>query len=381
MDARGKRFVEGLESCFEALRDPRVAGRCDHLLIDILAIAILATLSSAADWPDIEQYGKSRVKFLKGFLQLPSGIPSHDTFRRVFGNLDRKQFSACLFRWTQALHEATGGKVIAIDGKTARRSFNGKSGWAALHLVTAWATESGLTLGQMACEEKSNEITAIPELLKLLDIKGSTVTIDAMGCQREIASQIRDQKGDYLLALKGNQSGLEKDMWELVEGAMENDYADVKHTSFESDERGHGRREQRFGKAIEIPKDHPQRTNWKDLKTLVVLTRGRTVGGHEAWETQLYISSAPANAKRLVSAIRRHWSIENSQHWVLDVVFGEDSRRQQSRNGAANLASVRRLAVSLLRQEKTNKRGIKNKRLACALDTDYLMKVLANAQF
>ena len=198
-----------VERCFSGLHDPRVQGRCDHLLIDILAIAILAVMCGAEDWPDIEVFGKGRPTWLKGFLQLPNGIPSHDTFRRVFGLLDRKQFAACLFQWTQALHEATGGKVIAIDGKTARRSFNKKSGLKALHLVTAWATESGLTLGQVACEEKSNEITAIPELLKLLNLKGCTVTIDAMGCQKEIAAQIREQKGHYLLGLKGNQSGLE----------------------------------------------------------------------------------------------------------------------------------------------------------------------------
>jgi len=212
MDADAKGFVSGLEKCFKELRDPRVQGRCDHLLIDILAIVLLAVLSSAEDWPDIELFGQRRREWLQGFLQLPGGIPSHDTFRRVLGLLDRKQFAACLFQWTQALHEATGGKVIAIDGKTARRSFRKKSGLAALHLVTAWATENGLTLGQIACEEKSNEITAIPELLKLLSLQGCTVTMDAMGCQKEIAEQIRDQKGHYLLALKGNQSGLANDM-------------------------------------------------------------------------------------------------------------------------------------------------------------------------
>jgi predicted transposase YbfD/YdcC len=381
MDANAKGFVKGLNTCFEQLHDPRVQGRCDHLLIDILAIAVLAVLCGADDWPDIELFGKHREAWLRGFLQLPHGIPSHDTFRRVFGLLDRKQFATCLFQWTQALHKATGGKVIAIDGKTARRSFRKKSGLKALHLVTAWATESGLTLGQIACEEKSNEITAIPELLKLLNLKGSTVTIDAMGCQKEIAAQIRDQKGHYVLALKGNQSGLECDMQQLFEDGLNRDFVDLTHRTHETDETGHGRREQRTCHVIELPQDHPQRAIWRDLRTLAIMTCCRTIGDEETWETRLYVTSHGPSAKQLGQAIRKHWSIENTQHWSLDVTFGEDSRRQQDRHGAANLAAVRRLALSFLRREKTNRRGLKNKRLACALNPNYLLKVLESAAF
>ncbi len=350
-------------------------------MIDILAIAILAALCGAEDWPDIQEFGKRRAAWLKGFLQLPAGIPSHDTFRRVFGLLDRKQFAACLFQWTQALHEATGGKVIAIDGKTARRSFNKKSGLKALHLVTAWASEAGLTLGQIACEEKSNEITAIPELLKLLNLKGCTVTIDAMGCQKEIAAQIRKQKGHYVLGLKGNQSGLEADMMQLAEEAINSDFQGMKHAVHETRETGHGRQEQRTYEVIQIPDDHPQRSIWKDLCTLVIMTCCRVISGVETWETRFYISSLGPKAKALGQAIRQHWGIENTLHWSLDITFDEDARRQQDRHGAANLAAVRRLALSLLRQEKTNKRGLKNKRLACALDPNYLLTVLANAKF
>jgi len=381
MDADAKGFVAGLRTCFSELHDPRVQGRCYHLLIDVLAIALLGVLCGAEDWPDIEVFGKRRAEWLKGFLLLPNGIPSHDTFRRIFGLLDRKQFAACLFQWTQALHEATGGKIIAIDGKTARRSFNKKSGLKALHLVTAWATESGLTLGQIACEEKSNEITAIPELLKLLNLKGCTVTIDAMGCQKDIAAQIREQKGHYVLALKGNQSGLERDMAQVFEDGLNNDFAGLKHATYETNETGHGRREQRICHVMEIPSNHPQRSIWKDLCTLVIMTCCRVIGEVETWETRLYISSHTPNAKALSHAIRKHWSIENTQHWSLDVTFGEDWRRQQDRHGAANLAAVRRLALCLLRQEKTNKRGLKNKRLTCALDSNYLLQVLANAKF
>jgi predicted transposase YbfD/YdcC len=286
-----------------------------------------------------------------------------------------------LFQWTQALHEATGGKVIAIDGKVLRRSLRKKAGLPPLHLVTAWASESGLTLGQIACDDKSNEITAIPELLKLLNLRGCTVTIDAMGCQTEIASQIRHQRGHYVLALKGNQSGLEEDMHELYEQAVNCDFLDLTHATHETNEKGHGRQEQRICEVIEIPKDHPQRARWKDLRTLVILTCCRIVAGVESWETRLYITSHGPKAKELLFAIRKHWSIENTQHWSLDVTFGEDSRRQQDRNGAANLAAIRRLALSLLRQEKSNKRGLKNKRFACALDPNYLLQVLANAKF
>lgn len=235
--------------------------------------------------------GHRREPWLKTFLSLPGGIPSHDTFRRVFGLLDRQQFAACLFPWTQALREASSGQVMAIDGKTLRRSCRKKSGLAALHLVTAWATESGLTLGQIACEEKPNEITAIPQLLKLLNIEGCTVTIDAMGCQKEIAAQIRVQKGHYVLALKGNQSGLEAEVKQLYLEAAETEFAGLKHEVLETEERGHGRHEQRCCEVLEIPADPPQRSRWKDLRTLVLLTCSRTVGDRETSETRLYTAS------------------------------------------------------------------------------------------
>lgn len=381
MDDSGRDFVDGLRVCFADVNDPRVVGRCDHRLLDIIAIAILAVLCGAEDFPDIELFGKARLEWLKSFLELPGGIPSHDTFRRVFGALDRSRFSEALFKWTQALHEATGGKLIGIDGKSLRRSFAKRSGKAMLHLVTAWASESGLTLGQVACEEKSNEITAIPELLKLLSLKGCTVTIDAMGCQKEIATQIRQREAHYVLALKGNQSGLQEDMQELFEQALDKDFQGVPHEVYETSEKSHGRIDERHCHVLEIPKDHPQCAVWKDLRTLVATTSRRIIQGKETWETRYYISSHAPRAKLLAQAIRRHWSIENSQHWVLDVAFNEDARRQQDRNGAANFGAIRRLAVSILRQETSNKRGAKNKRLNCALDPSYLLKVLENARF
>jgi predicted transposase YbfD/YdcC len=377
----GSGFVAGLQKWFRDVVDPRVAGRCDHRLMDIVAITLLAVMSGAEDWPDIEQFGITRRAWLQPFLELPHGIPSHDTFRRVFGLLDRTQFATCLFRWTQALHEATGGKLIAIDGKTLRRSLRKKSGRAALHLVTAWSSDNSLTLGQVACAEKSNEITAIPELLKLLNLKGCTVTIDAMGCQKDIAAQIRRQKGHYVLALKGNQSSLQQDMQALFEQGLNTNFAKLTHESVASTETAHGRTDERTCDVIEIPVDHPQRRDWKDLRTLVIVTSHRITADSDTWESRLYVTSHAPRAKALAHAVRRHWSIENSQHFVLDVTFAEDARRHHDRNGAANLAAVRRLSLSLLRQDTTIKRGIKTKRLTCALDPNYLLHVLESAHF
>jgi predicted transposase YbfD/YdcC len=381
MDDAAQVFVDSLKLCFHDLRDPRVQASCEHRLMDILAISILAVTCGADDWTDIEGFGKSREEWLGTFLELPAGIPSHDTFRRVLSLLEREQFAAGLFRWTQALQEATGGKLLAIDGKSLRRSFAKQSGKAMLHLVTAWASDSGLTLAQVPCAEKSNEITAIPQLLKLLSLKGTTVTIDAMGCQTEIAAQIREQKGHYVLALKGNQSGLQEEMQRLFEQAIDSDFDGLPHDAYQSTETGHGRTDERTCHVIGIPPEHPQRAKWKDLNTLAAVTSRRIVEGKESWETRLYVSSHTPRAKLLANAIRRHWSIENSQHWVLDVTFSEDSRRQQHRTGAANLAAVRRFVVSLLRQEKTHKRGTKCKRLTCGWDTNYLLKVFQNAKF
>jgi predicted transposase YbfD/YdcC len=214
-----------------------------------------------------------------------------------------------------------------------------------------------------------------------LALKGTTATIDAMGCQTEIASQIREQKGHSVLALKGNQSGLQDDMQRLYEQAVDSDFAGLAHAVHQTTETGHGRTDERTCQMIGVPKDHPQRGKWKDLSTLAAVTSRRVVGDKETWETRLYVSSHPPRAPLLAESIRRHWSIENSQHWVLDVAFGEDLRRQQDRNGAANLAAVRRLAVSVLRQETTNKRGAKNKRLHCALDPSYLLRVLHTTKF
>lgn len=380
MDGEAAGFVAGLRECFAELEDPRVENSCDHRLFDILAIGVLSVACGADDWCDMATFARVRLDWLRTFLELPGGAPSHDTFRRVFGLLDRKQFAASLFHWTQALHEATGGKLVAIDGKTLRRTFAKKSGLKALHLVTAWAGENGLTLGQVACEEKSNEITAIPQLLKLLNLKGCTVTIDAMGCQTEIVEEIREQGAHYVLAAKDNQPTLLGDMQDLFEEGLNSDFDGMKHETHTTTEQAHGRTTERTYHAIEIPADHPQRRKWRDLRTLVINTCHTIIDDKETWETRWYISDLTPRAKSLGHAIRKHWGIENGQHWVLDVAFREDSARQQDRNGSANLGSVRRLIVSLLRQEKTLQRGAKAKRMVCALDPSYLLKVFATAK-
>jgi predicted transposase YbfD/YdcC len=380
MDGEGQGFVDGLKACFANLKDPRQEKSCEHLLFDLLAIAVLSVACGADDWCDMATFAQVKLDWLKTFLELPGGAPSHDTFRRVFGLLDRTQFAAHLFHWTQALQEATGGKLVAIDGKTLRRTFAKKSGLRALHLVTAWASENGLTLGLVACEEKSNEITAIPQLLKVLNLKGCTVTIDALGCQTEIVAEIRDQEGHYLLAVKANQPTLQADLSQVFEEALNTDYAGVRHDTHTTQETAHGRTTQRTYQAIELRRDHPQRQKWRDLRTLVFATSHVVKDDQETWETRMYISDLAPRAQSLGAAIRKHWSIENGQHWVLDVAFREDAARQQDRQGSTNLAAVRRLIVSLLRQEQTLQRGAKGKRLACALDTNYLLKVFDTAK-
>lgn len=377
----GNNVVAGVRKCFAGVRDPRVVPRCDHLLTDILTISILAVICGADDWTDLQVFGNVREPWLRQFLELPKGIPSHDTFRRVFELLDRNEFAAGLLQWTQALQEATDSKLVAIDGKTLRRSHRQRGGLAALHLVTAWSTENGLTLGQYATEDKSNEITAIPELLKLLHLKGCTVTIDAMGCQKEIAAKIRAAKADYVLAVKENQPHLYEDMQQHFEEVLEDEGSLPASQHHETEEKGHGRHEQRCYYSTPVPAALRNRESWRDIQSVGCAVNNTVREGRETGLVRYFISSLKPNAKRLANAVRRHWSIENSLHWVLDVAFREDDRRQQERNGAANLASVRRLAVSLLRQDKRITRGAKAKRMVAALEPTYLLHVLKDANF
>ena len=357
---------------FAELPDPRVDRTKKHLLLDILLIAFAAVICGADSWEEVECFGKARQAWLKRFLKLPNGIPSHDTFNRVFAALDAQQFAACFARWMTALWEATGLRPIAVDGKSVRAAAqNTFSG--CLHLVSAWATENHLILGQQAVAEGSNEITAIPELLRVLELKGALVTIDAAGCQVEIARQIRAQGGHYLLAVKGNQAQLLLAVQAAFEQACTTDFKGKRHDSHETSEDAHGRHEERYVTVLYDPQGLPP--EWPDVAAVVLVGREREVDGKNTSTTHFYITSLAGKAATLGRLIRDHWGIENGLHWTLDVAFREDGNRTRSRNAGANLGLLRRAAVSLLKQD-ARKGSIKAKRLNAALDKNYLLRVL-----
>lgn len=359
---------------FADLPDPRVERTKWHRLDDILVITLCAVICGANSFEAVERYGKARYDWLKTFLTLPNGIPSHDTFNRVLSALDRVIFAACFGRWMTDLCEATGLKPIAIDGKACcgapADTFSGR-----LHLVSAWATENKLCLGQAAVEEGSNEITAIPELLKILDLKGALVTIDAAGCQKEIAEQIREKGGDYLLAVKGNQPTLEAAVHAVFERSAEKEFADSQTSATVED--GHGRHEERYVTVIRNPQGLP--AEWPDVGAVVMVAREREVAGKNTSTVHYYITSLRCSAKKLAGYIRGHWGVENGLHWCLDVSFAEDRNRTRDRNAGANLGVIRRVSASLLKQDP-GKGSIITKRLNAALDTDYLLKVLNGFQ-
>jgi predicted transposase YbfD/YdcC len=357
---------------FGKLRDPRVLGRRKHLLLDIVVIALSGVISGCNDWQQIETFGRSRQEWLKKFLRLPHGIPSHDTFERVFDLLDPQAFQACFRAWMQALHEALGLCQIAIDGKTLRGSAVG--GLKGLHLVSAWATANGLSLGQVAVDEKSNEIPAIPKLLELLDVRGALVTIDAMGCQKEIAAKIVEGGGDYLLTVKDNQPTLLTEIQNCFEKALNRDFAGLQHDTYKTEDRGHGRQETRYYHIITDP-ELPSKNEWTQLRVIGMCCSECVRDGKETAEVRFFAGSRQAKAKVYGTALRQHWGIENQLHWQLDVSFDEDSNRVSKRHGAENLALLRRLALSLLKQHP-NKRSIACKRLLAALDPAFLTEVL-----
>jgi len=377
--ARSK--VVSLRECFSVVRDPRREHQRFHNLWDIIAITICAVISGADNWPDVEEYGRCKEAWLESFLELPYGIPSHDTFGRVFALLDPLSFQEGFAKWVHALVEATEGRVIPIDGKTLRHSFDKAKGKGALHLVGAWAAENQVLLGQVAVDAKSNEITAIPKLLELIDVSGAIVTIDAMGCQKEIAAKIVEKGGDYVLALKGNQENLAKDVEKLFQEAIENDFAKLEYDMCRTEDKDHGRTETRLYYVIDIPKEWRERyVDWKDLKTLGMVLCERQVGdATPTVERRFYISSLARKAKPFARAVRSHWGIENKLHWTLDVSFHEDASRLRTGHGPENLALVRRLAASLLQKETTAKQGVAGKRKKAGWDEDYLLQVLGTA--
>lgn len=362
-----------IKKYFRKLRDPRIHRHKRHLLLDIIVITICAVICGCNDWQQIETFARARQDWLRKFLRLPNGIPSHDTFERVFDRLDPQAFQACFRAWMQALHEALGLSQIAIDGKTLRGS--GVGGLKALHLVSAWATANGLSLGQIAVDEKSNEIPAIPKLLELLDLHGALVTIDAMGCQKEIAAKIVEGGGDYVLTVKDNQPSLLADIQACFEKALEQDFAGVHHDSYETEDRGHGRQERRYYDIILDPPALSVQADWQGLRVIGMCYCECVRDGKITGELRYFIGSRKAKAKVYGQALRNHWGIENNLHWQLDVSFLEDQNRVSKRHGAENLALVRRLALSLL-QQHPDKRSLACKRLLAALDPDFLTEVL-----
>ena len=372
--------IASIEYHFADLDDPRIDRTKQHKLLDIVVITICAVICGADDWVAVEIFGKAKHDWLKQFLDLPNGIPSHDTFGRVFGALDPEQFQSCFLNWINAVSEITQGQVIALDGKTLRRSHDKTLGKKAIVMVSAWATANGLVLGQRKVDEKSNEITAIPELLQVLEISGCIITIDAMGCQKEIAADIVEQDADYVLALKENHGNLYEDVELLFDDLEKSRFSAYQYDYERTVNKGHGRIEIRQCWTISDPdvlRCLRGTKDWKKLASVVKVQAERRTGQETTIEDRYYLSSLAGNAQKLLDSSRTHWGIENSLHWVLDIAFREDECRVRKGYGAQNLATLRHIAVNLLKQEKTAKIGTKSKRLRAGWDERYLLKILS----
>jgi len=360
-------------SPFENLTDPRVARTRVHDLFDVVVVALCATIAGSQTWTDIERFGNERLPWLRTFLRLSEGIPSHDTFGRVFAKLNPADLVGCIQQWLDEIGRDIGSH-IAIDGKTLRGSFDKAAGRNPLHLVSAWASETRLTLGQIAVDSKSNEITAIPLLLELLDLKGATVTIDAMGCQKEIAAKIVAGEGDYLLALKDNHPTLHEAAHQEFMAALDADTPEMRrHVTVETNR---GREERREYIALPAPKSLPGFADWVGLATLVMVVRITKIGEVEKGEVSYFLSSLPTKVKKLAKLIRQHWSIENQLHWVLDVNFTEDGSRIRKQHAPQTSAMLRRLAVSILSSDTSINDNIRGKRYRACLSTDALEGIL-----
>jgi predicted transposase YbfD/YdcC len=367
-----------LEECFGDISDPRVEGRCDHRLVEILLIAVCAVLCGAESWSEVEEFGNAKAAWLKQYLTLPAGIPSHDTFSRVFRLLKADEFQRRFMRWVETHFSIVPGQVIAVDGKTARGSRDEFRGQDAIHLVSAWASESGVLLGQRKVDAKSNEITAVPELLKLLFVKGCVVTVDALNCQKDIAQTVIDQQADYVFALKANHPQLHQDVVEWFRWAQARDFRDVNHSFHQTVNKAHGRIEIRRCWAIADPlafESLAHYEGWAGLQSVVMVQRERRSATQQQRETVYYLSSLPADAQRLLAATRAHWSVENTFHWTLDVVFAEDASRVRLDEAPENLAVIRHIALNLLKRHPA-KLGLKRKRFRAALDDSFLLELL-----
>ena len=363
-----------LLSHFADLEDPRVERSRRHNLLDIIALTICGAIAGMKQWTEIEEYARNNEDWLRSFLELPNGVPSHDTFGRVFARLDPEALGECLGNWIAQVSATLEIRHVAIDGKTLRHSFDNATGKAALHLVSAWATEQHLSLGQVAVDDKSNEITAIPKLLELLDLHGALVTIDAMGTQKEIARKIRQGGADYVLAVKGNQEHLLQDVQGCFAKALDGDDG---HDFLSMTERGHGRIETRLISVINTPQGIRDLGQWKDLKAICMVVSERHVVATDTttMEVRYFIGSRKGTAKEYARYVREHWAIENRLHWVLDVQYNEDQSRTRKGHGQQNLARMRRLAVSLLKND-TSKGSIRRKQIRACTNPTFLLKVL-----
>ena len=370
---------------FKTIADPRVDRTKDHDLIDILVIAICALLCAAESFNDMEDFGEAKQDWFKTFLKLRNGIPSHDTFNRVFAALDPKEFLDCFLRWTQSLRQSVAQEIVALDGKALRRALNKKE--SPKYVVSAWAESNNLVLGQLKVQEKSNEIRAVPELLRVLELAGCIVTVDAMGCQKKIAREIMEADADYVLALKGNQETVHQEVKSFLDATLEEKKAKALPTAgvsqavaplqeFQTVEKDHGRIETRRYYQSDDLDWFADRAQWEGLRTVGMVESIREVDDKTTVERRYYLSSLKLDVETFARAVRGHWGVENKLHWVMDVCFREDQSRARTGYAAENLATLRRLALNLLKREKTKKRGIRGKQLNASWDHAYLLKLL-----
>lgn len=378
-DTNGPKTPKRIIESFEDIEDPRVNRTRDHKLIDILVIGLCSMMTVGENFTDMETFGKAKYEWLKGFLELPKGIPSHDTFNRVFSAINPDHFLECFVRWVKGLCSSLQDEVVAIDGKALRRALN--KGDQLPYIVSAWAAQNGLVLGQVKVDEKSNEITAIPKLLDVLELEGCVVTIDAMGCQKEIAAKIKAAGADYVLALKGNHATVHTEMREYFDDIIPAD-AD-KHTArpdgmdfYETIEKDHGRIEIRRYWHTEDIDWFEDKKLWPGLISVGMVESIRDINDEVSLERRLYLSSLATNAKRFGQAVREHWGVENPLHWSLDVTFGEDQSRARTKYAAQNLATLRRIALNILKKDNSKKIPLRRKRMVAALDHTYLKAII-----